>query len=350
MQSDSESSRLTVAEIAGDIAGMRLEPAPIASRHDLTIGSIPSHIILLAVPSMLISALESSYHAVDTYFVAQLGTLAQASMGVFGYFFMILLIFNQIIGIGSVAFIARSFGAKRFEETRKVIGQTFIFKLIAALCVTAIGLVYIRQMYLLFGSEPEVANLGEQYGRIIFLGMPLFYMGATLNTSFKSIGDMLKPLLITSIAVAINLFLDWVLIFGKLGAPAMGIKGAALASVLAQTWTVLAGLTVFLCGWTNLRMTAKHFASISFEWIWRILKVGIPAAIGENAIFIGHATIGWVINRMGSAVMAANAITWPVLSLMLVPSWGLQTAVTTMVRQNLGAKKPERSERSVHTG
>ncbi len=327
-----------------------MQPAVLSPTVDLTRGSVLRHIVRLSIPSMLTSALESSYHAVDTYFVAQLGTVAQAAMGVFGYFFMILLVFNQIIGIGSVTFIARSFGAKRLEETRTVIGQTFIFKIIAALCVTVIGYLHIKEMYLLFGSERAVAEMGTDYGRIIFLGMPLFYAGATLKTSFRGIGDMVKPLVITAVAVAMNLFLDWMLIFGNLGAPAMGIKGAAVASVIAQTWTLAAGLTVFLCGWTNLRMSLKNFASVSVGWMWRILRVGVPAAIGENAIFLGHTTIGWVINQMGTAVMAANAIVWPVLSLMWIPTWGLQTAVTTMVGQNLGAKKPERSGRSVEIG
>ena len=320
-------------------------------RADLTEGPLMPHIWRLAIPSMATTALQASYHAIDTWFIAHIpliGTQALAAMGVFGYFFMLFIVFNQIVGIGSVALIARSFGAKNFEETKIVIGQTFMFKLWIAVFVAIGGLLWTRQFYILFGSTPEVADIGYAYCAIFFLGLPLFFSGFTLNTAFRGIGDMMKPLFISAVAVTLNLFLDWVLIFGNLGAPAMGIRGAALASVIAMAWTLCAGLYIFFSGRTFIRLELRHFLRLSWKWIYRILRIGVPAAVGDNVRELGRFVVGRVINGLGTAIMAAHSVVWPVMALFMMPIWGLEQAVVTMVGQNLGAKKPQRSEKSVY--
>lgn len=318
---------------------------------DLTTGPLYPHIWRLAIPSAATTALHASYYAVDTYFIAHIpgvGTQALAAMGVFGYFFMLFIVFNQIIGIGSVALIARCYGAKNYDETKVVIGQTFVFKLLIAVLVAIGGLLWTRQFYIIFGSTAEVADLGAAYASIFFLGLPLFFSGFTLNTAFRGIGDMMKPLYITLIAVGLNLFLDWVLIFGNLGSPAMGIRGAALASVIGQAWTLSAGLYIFFSGRTYVRLELRHFLQLSWSWVWRILRIGVPAAVGDNVRQFGQFAIARVINSFGTAVMAAHSMIWPVMTIFWIPLGGLEQAVVTMVGQNLGAKKPERSERTVY--
>jgi len=287
---------------------------------------------------------------VNTYFIAQLGTVAQAAMGVFGYFFMIIIFLNQIIGLGSFSIIARSFGAKDFAETRRAIGQTFMLKFVMAGIAAVLGVLLIRPAYIAFGSEPAVADMGSAYGVIFFASLPLFFSGYTLNTSFRAIGDMVTPLWITAVSVVINLFLDYVLIFGKFGAPALGIRGAAVATVIAQVWILSAGFVVFVSGRTFLRLTANDLLQLSWSWTKRILRIGVPAAVGENAYQLGNLMIGYVINLMGTVVMAANAIVMPILAVLWIAVAGLGQAVMTLVGQNLGAKKPARSERSVHIG
>ena len=331
-------------------AGEAAAPAPNTGA-DLTTGPLFPHIWRLALPSAATTALHASYHAVDTWFIAHIpvvGTQALAAMGVFGYFFMLFIVFNQMIGIGSVALIARSYGAKNYDETKVVIGQTFVFKFLIAVLVAIGGLLWTRQFYILFGSATDVADLGAAYASIFFLGLPLFFSGFTLNTAFRGIGDMMKPLYITLVAVGMNLFLDWVLIFGNLGAPAMGIRGAALASVIGQTWTLAAGLYIFFAGRTYVRLGLRHFLQLSWSWVWRILRIGVPAAVGDNVRQFGQFAIARVINSFGTAVMAAHSMIWPVMTLFWIPLGGLEQAVVTMVGQNLGAKKPDRSERTVY--
>ncbi len=341
-----EEAEVIAEEMAEDISA-----ASARMRCDLTKGSILGHIIRLALPSMATTALISSYHAINTFFIGHIpgvGTQALAAMGVWGNFFMLFIVFNQVVGIGSVALISRSFGAKNYEETKIIIGQTFMFKLGLALAVTVLGLLFTRQFYVLFGSEPAVVQLGWEYGSIFLLGLPLFFSGFTLNTAFKGIGDMAKPLYISIFAVMLNIFFDYALIFGNLGFPAMGIRGAAVSSIIAQAWTLAAQLFIWTTGRTFIKLEPRHFFQLSWFWVSRILRIGVPAAVGENVRQFGQFAVARVINGMGTSVMAAHTVIQPVMGFFWIPLGGFGEAVVTMVGQNLGAGKPERAEKSVY--
>ena len=106
--------------------------APPTTERDLTTGNIFRHIVALAIPSAASNLLNYSYHLVDMLWLGRIGPSALAVMATYQYFFMVLVIFNQIIGIGSMTLIARSFGARDFPLCRRFIGQTFSFKLVRA--------------------------------------------------------------------------------------------------------------------------------------------------------------------------------------------------------------------------
>ena len=205
---------------------------------DLTQGSIFKHIILLALPTMATMTLQTSYDLVDMYWVGSLGPAAISAVTVFGFMFMAFVVFNQIIGVGSVSLISRYYGARDLENTKTVIAQTFIFKFFIGVIVTILGLMFSKDFYRLFGSSDEVIILGSQYAKIFFIGVPILFSGFTLTTSFKGIGDMMKPFYIYLIATLINIILDPLLILGIGPFPQLGIKGAAIASVFAQSIAV----------------------------------------------------------------------------------------------------------------
>lgn len=331
---------------------------------DLTEGSILRHVIRLAVPGALANLFNFSYNFVNMIWLGRLGPSALAVTTTYQYFFMVYVIFNQIVGLGSFALIARTFGAKDYPDCRRLIGQTFSFKLVIAFAVMALGLIFQRWAWIAFGSAPDVAENGVRYSTIMFCVIPIYFSTFTLNTALRGIGDMRRLMVISSVSTVLNLLIDPLLIFPRvfigpfptlgiaqplliLPGCGLGVAGAAWASFGSISVMFIMGLYYFTSGQTYIRVGWRQFFGWDWNTVWRILRIGTPPAVGENMTNIAQLIIGKVMNLFGTAVFAANGINGTLLGLAGVPLAGIGQAVTTMVGQNLGAGKPRRAERSV---
>ncbi len=196
------------------------------SKLDLSQGGILGHVIRLALPSALANLFNFSYNFVNMIWLSRLGPSAIAVTATYQYFFMVFVIFNQIVGLGSFALIARTYGAKEYTDCRRLIGQTFSFKLVIAIAVMALGLIFQRWAWVAFGSAPEVVEQGVAYSTIMFAVIPIYFSTFTLNTSLRGIGDMKHLLLISSVSTVLHLVIDPFLIFSTVSIgpfPTLGI-------------------------------------------------------------------------------------------------------------------------------
>ena len=348
-----------VEELGGGHGRGRREPP------DLSQGSILKHVIFLAIPGSLANLFNFSYNFVNMLWLGRLGPSAIAVTSTYQYFFMVFVIFNQIVGIGSVSLIARTYGARQFGECRRLIGQTFAFKLVIAVAVMVLGLVFQRWAWEAFGSAPEVVAQGVRYSTVMFAVIPIYFSTFTLNTALRGIGDMRRLMIISAMSTLLNLVIDPFLIFPQvhigplpslgithsvavLPGLGMGVAGAAWASFASICVMFVMGLYLFTAGRTFIRVGWGHFFSWDWRTVWRILRIGTPPAVGENMTSVAQLIIGRVINLFGTAVFAANGINGTLFGMVSVPLGGVSQAVTTMVGQNLGAGKPRRAERSVY--
>jgi putative MATE family efflux protein len=349
---------------AADTGDGGAQPIAGSSKLDLTQGSILRHVIRLAVPGALANLFNFSYNFVNMIWLGRLGPSALAVTTTYQYFFMVFVIFNQIVGLGSFALIARTYGAKDYPDCRRLIGQTFSFKLLIAFAVMALGLIFQRWAWVAFGSAPDVAANGVRYSTIMFCVIPIYFSTFTLNTALRGIGDMKRLMIISSVSTVLNLVIDPFLIFPRvfigpfpsygimrplltLPGCGLGVAGAAWASFGSICVMFIMGLYYFTTGRTYIRVGWRQFFGWDWHTVWRILRIGTPPAVGENMTNIAQLIIGKVMNLFGTAVFAANGINGTLLGLAAVPLAGIGQAVTTMVGQNLGAGKPQRAERSV---
>ena len=332
---------------------------------DLTEGSILGHVIRLAIPSALANLFNFSYGFINMIWLGRLGPAAIAVTSTYQYFFMVFVIFNQIVGLGSMTLIARTFGAKDMDGCRRFIGQTFAFKLVIAIAVMVLGLVFQRWAWVTFGSAPDVVEQGVRYSTIMFWVIPIYFSTFTLNTALRAIGDMRRLMIISAVSTVLNLVIDPFLVFSKvfigpfpklgiadplltLPGAGLGVAGAAWASFGSICVMFIMGLYYFTSGRTFIRVGWRNFFSWNWSTVWRILRIGTPPAIGENMTSIAQLFIGKAINTFGTVVFAANGINGTLFGLVNVPLSGITQGVVTMVGQNLGAKKPGRAERSVY--
>lgn len=351
-------------ETGSQAAAVQLPPPPVDGQ-DLTAGRILPHVVRLAIPGALANLFNFSYNFVNMLWLGRLGPDAIAVTSTYQYFFMVFVIFNQIVGLGSVSLIARTYGAREHDDCRRLIGQTFAFKLVIAIAVMILGLVFQRWAWTAFGSAPEVIEQGLRYSTIMFWVIPIYFSTFTLNTALRGIGDMRRLMWISAISTVLNLVIDPLLIFERLyigpfprlgvDTPllclpgfGMGVAGAAWASFGSIAVMFLMGLWFFTSGRTYIRVGWRDFFGWDWGTVWRILRIGTPPAIGENMNSIAQIAIGRIINIFGTAIFAANGINGTIFGLVNVPLSGIGQAVMTMVGQNLGARKPERAERSVY--
>lgn len=327
---------------------------PVRRSLDLTTGKIIPQVLQLAIPAMITNGLQSSYSVVNTIWMGKINPEAIAAIGIWHNFFMIMIVFNQLVGIGSATLIARSFGAKNYKETVNIAGQTFSFKLLISIVVSILGLTFNRWAYTAYGASPEVIKLGVEYSTIMFCIIPFWFSGFTLNTMFRSTGDMKRLMYVTLLGTSINIILDPFLIFSHLqifrfnvhGA-GLGIRGAAIGSVIAILISFGVGLWIFTTGRTYLQMRLRDFFKWDKHTVWRVMRIGSPAAVGDLVRNSGEMIINRIIACFGTATYAAATIVTELFMFITIPMSGLSEGVAVMVGQNLGAKKPERAVKTV---
>lgn len=339
---------------------------PPRAQQDLTRGSIGRHLINLAIPSALTNLMTFSTTLVDMIWLGRVSPTAIAAVALYNYFWFLFALLNMMIGNGSVALISRTYGADQHEQCRRVLGQTFVFKLIVATVVATIGLLGQRWAYTVFGAEQEVIRQAIIYGTILYAATPVLFSTFTLKTGFRAIGDMRNLLYISIATMMINLVLDPFLIFPQvhigpfpmlgmrsellLPGLGLGIAGAAWGTVTAFAVPFVVALLYFFNGWTFLQVRPRHFIDLSWDTARRIIRIGLPPALANFIEQAAKLLVGAAIITYGTSVFAGQGVNLQLIRLMRVMVMGVNISVITLVGQNLGALNPRRAERSALWG
>ncbi len=306
----------------------RLWPALVeavrGSQQDYTTGPIGRAILLLAVPMVLETVMESIFAVVDVFFVSRLGPNAIATVGLTES--MLTLVYTVAMGlsIGVTALVARRIGEKDPDGAAR----------------TAV------QGILLMGATDEVVSLGYGYTRIMLAGNATVILLFMINAVFRGAGDAAIAMRVLWLANGINIFLDPMLIFGIGPFPELGIQGAAVATNIGRGSAVLAQFYILIRSAGRIRVVRRHIA-LELNTMWRLARL---SATGMFQVFIGMASwVGLVriLAGFGSEVLAGYTIGIRLIIFAILPSWGMSNAAATMVGQALGAKQPDRAERAV---
>ncbi|MFH0930660.1 MAG: MATE family efflux transporter [Candidatus Zixiibacteriota bacterium] len=313
---------------------------------DLTSGNITRNIFNLAWPAVTSMFLETFFSIANAFWVGKLGAVSLAA--VISSVFVIWIIYSlaSIISVGVVALISRSMGAKDPEQAGYISSQAFQFAILAASLLTLIGIILAPQFFYLMGTEKEVSLIGSKYLRIIFLGAPFFFLIDTLSGVFRASGDTKTPLRVALIAVGVNIMLDPVLIFGLGPFPKLGATGAAIATVTSQFLGVLLFIRHINKGKLPFKISLRDRTKIDLKTVYRILKIGIPTSIAGIVFSLVYLFLNKITAHFGTDAVAALGIGNRSESLSYLTCFGFSMAAATLVGQNLGAKKPERAEKS----
>lgn len=320
---------------------------------DLTSGSITKSIFYLAGPAVTTMFLETAFSLANIFWVGKLGAVSLAAVISSTILIWINYSLAGTISVGVTALVARSAGAKDFKQAGSVSRQAYIFSILFALTLSVLGILFSKLAFLLMGTAPDVTHLGVRYLRIIFSGAVFFFLIDVLGATFRASGDTKTPMLVTMGSVGLNIILDPFLIFGWGPFPRLGTDGAALASIISQgLGSCLFGLLIvrgklgfkfsLLPTPTGGRLTKFN---LDFSIIWRILRIGIPASTAGILFSLVYLFINKIVALFGTEAIAALGIGNRMESVSFLTCFGFSIAASTLVGQNLGAGKPERSSR-----
>jgi putative MATE family efflux protein len=310
---------------------------------DHTEGSVIGSILRMGLPSMIGFLSGTVYDLADMFWLARLGAPEVAAVTIFGTFYWVLSSSNQIVGTGSVSVISRRYGEKSYDQAEAAIKETLALKLGFGLLFGLVGFVMAEVGMRLLGGQDNVVTLGVRYGQILMVGMPVSMASYTVYTSLRGVGDPNKAMAIMLAGTGLNIVLDPLFIFGWLGFPAMGIRGAAVASVIAYTTTFALGMVIFYGGFSNVRLHVIGKVPIGMSRMWQILKIGLPAGVNSISFSLSRSVIMALVAVFGTNVVAAYGVGNRIahIGVMVVVGMGLGTA--SLIGHNLGAGKKDRA-------
>jgi len=323
-----------------------IREAIFGSRQDFTEGSIGRAVLLLAVPMVLEMSMESLFAIVDVFFVARLGADAVATVGLTEG--MLTIVYGVAMGLSmaTIAMVARRIGEKNPDGAAVAALHSVGIGVAIAAVVGVIGVWNAPKLLGLMGASPAIVRTGSTFTAITFGGISGVFLLFLVNGTLRGAGDAPLAMRGLWIANAINIVLDPCLINGWGPFPKLGVTGAAVATTTGRGIGALLQLYVLLSGRGRIVFRREQF-KLNIEVLLRLLRV---SASGMMQFLI--ATASWlglvrIIAIFGSAALAGYTIAIRIIIFTILPSWGMANAAATLVGQNLGAKKPDRAERSV---
>ncbi|HEY1946446.1 MAG TPA: MATE family efflux transporter [Bryobacteraceae bacterium] len=323
-----------------------LKEALLGSHQDYTEGDLNRAIILLAIPMILEMSMESLFGIVDVFFVSRLGADAVATVGLTES--LLTLVFGVAIGLSmaTTAFVARRIGEKDADGASNTAVQAIFLGLAVSGIVAIIGILKAPALLHLMGSTPAV-EANSLYTQVLLGGSAVIFLLFLINAIFRGAGDASLAMRTLWIANGINLVLDPCLINGWGPFPKLGVLGAAVATTTGRTIGVLFQLWALGSGTHRIVVTRRQ-VRLNLVVMWHLLKVSITGIVQFLIVTASWVALVRIISAFGSAAVAGYTIGVRIIIFTILPAWGLSNAAATLVGQNLGARKPERAERSVY--
>ena len=316
------------------------------TEQDFTEGRLSRAILLLSIPAVLEMIMESVFVIVDIYFVSKLGADAVATVGITES--MVTIIYAIAIGLGTAttSMVSRRIGEKNPKSASNAAFQAILTGLVISILIGMPGALFAERLLDMMGASKNISGSMSGYTSIMMGGNVVIMMLFIINAIFRSAGDAALAMKVLWIGNIINIILDPCLIFGLGPFPEMGITGAAIATTIGRGSAVLVQFYILFFGKKRIRLSVREL-SVDFRVMVKLLKLSF-GSIGQNLI----GTTSWIalvriISIFGSEVVAGYTIAIRIVFFTLLPSWGISNAAATLVGQNLGAKKPERAEKSV---
>jgi len=300
-------------------------------------------ILYLAIPAVGEMTLYMMIWIFDTMMIGKYGgQLAVSSVGLSTE--IIYSFFNIIIAVGIstalTSLVSRAIGSKDYKKAEIIANAGIKIAVVLAFIFFSLLFFIPDKILNLAGATKEMLPLATRYAKISSFSFFLLTLSSTTNGVFRGVKDTKTSLYVAGSINIVNLFLDYVLIFGNLGFPEWGITGAAVA-------TVAGNFIGILLQWSRLKklpFKISFFSCVSKKDIWEIIRFAIPSGLQEANFSLSRLLGLTFILSLGTAAFAANQIGIAIEAISTMPGWGVAIACTALVGHSIGENKPDKSQ------
>ncbi|WP_173364261.1 MATE family efflux transporter [Sharpea azabuensis] len=313
-------------------------------QRDLTKGNLLKNIVVFSLPFLLSYFLQTLYGMADLFIVGQFdGANVISGVAIGSQVMHMITVMLVGVATGGAVMIGRYVGAHDKENVSKTIGNTITLFVIIAAILTALLLLLVSPIVTIMSTPKEAIVETSNYLKICFIGIPFIIAYNVISSIFRGMGDSKSPMYFIAVACVVNIALDYYFI----GTLSMHASGAALATIIAQAFSVIVAIITI----ATKQLIQLSFSSLKFEkeTITSILKIGIPVSLQDGFIQVAFLIITIIANSRGVEISAAVGIVEKIISfLFLVPSTMMQT-VSTISSQAIGAGKKALARKTLFT-
>ena len=298
---------------------------------------IPTLVKKLAIPASVGTLFQTFYNIVDTYFAGKISPEALAALSKSFPIYFIIIATCIGVSVAGTSLIGNSIGENNRKNVLYYFSHIIIYGFIISIIITFLGLNYSEKVFYLMGSSSEVAILGTQYTDIIYYGSILFILVVSLNSLLHAEGDTKTYRNVLIISFFLNIILNPIFIFGFFFIPALGVKGIAVATLIAQFVAFLIILFKVILN-KRVKEITKEFFFIKFFYLKNIFFQSMPITIAISGYSIAASIIFTFIGLSGENAVAGYGAATRIEQVVLLPILGINTAIISIISQNFGAK------------
>jgi putative MATE family efflux protein len=302
----------------------------------------------LAVPASVGTLFQTLYTIVDTFYAGKISPEALSALSKSFPIYFLIIATSIGVTVAGTSLIGSSIGEKNEKNVLSYFGNVIIYSIIISIVVSILGFAFGEKIFLLMNSSQEVTILGLEYISVIFLGTILFILVVALNSFLHAEGDTKTYRNVLIFSFFLNIILNPIFIFGFLFIPPLGITGIGIATLIAQFVSLLVILIKILNNQRIKQITLDHFKA-KFFFLKNIFFQSMPITIAILGYSIAATIVFTYVGLFGEYAVAGYGSATRIEQVVLLPILGINTAIISIIAQNIGAKYYDRVEQSYFT-
>jgi putative MATE family efflux protein len=317
--------------------------------HGIERKSMRREIVSITWPAFIELVMSTLFGMVDMIMVGQISSAAIASIGLTNQPFMMLNAIFAAVNVGTTTVVAWNIGAGNREKAASVAKQVIVVNIVLGILMSIIGFSFARQVVTFMGANEDTMEYATIYFQIIAAGMMFQAVTMAITAALRGAGETKLPMVYNLGANLLNVFGNYVLIYGALGFPRWGVAGAAVSTTLSRVIACGVALYIIFSGKSAISVSLKDGYKPDFSIIKQVFSIGFPASVEQFIMQSGLMMFARTVSGLGTSEFAAHQIGLNINGLTFSPSMAFGVAATALVGQSLGANDEEKAEKYANT-
>ena len=296
-------------------------------------------VLTIAIPITLQSLITFAINMMDTVMVGSLGEIPLSAASLSGQIFFITTILCFGIGGGGAVLTSQFWGKNDKESISKTLSIIIKLNILVGFIFLLLSLLIPDKLLMFYTNDEAVIQAGVPYLKVVSVMYPLFCITTAISVIFRTIAQVKISVIANSVAFVLNVFFNWIFIFGKFGAPALGLTGAAIGTIISRfvECSIMVGYLFLLD--KKINFTFEKFLSFDREIFKKYLKTDINVLISDAILVAGLTSLTMILGRLGPEMIAANSICSIVIQLSTISIAGIGSAGLVIIGNTIGEGK-----------